>query len=72
MGSRADLQGAAVRPIHALRGEEEGFVRSLRDDEVKEKIARLHSQDFVVYGADKCLRRLLRRSPTSGGTGWPG
>jgi len=41
-------------------------VRSLRDDELKEKIRRVHEANYSVYGADKVWRQLLREGTDVG------
>lgn len=40
--------------------------RSVRDDELKAEIARVHAENLEVYGADKVWAQLTERGP-----GWP-
>ena len=61
MGGRADLPGAAGRPLHLLRGQgRPPAARALRDAELKVEIERVHKANFSVYGARKVWRQLHR------------
>ena len=61
MGSRADLQHAAVRFPDLLRRQERPpCARKVRDEELKPQIARVHQENFDVYGADKVWTQMKR------------
>jgi|TARA_B100000315_G_scaffold82533_1_gene75653 putative transposase len=56
---RADLQDTAVRPFHLLVGRPPS-ARSVRDEDLKVEIAKVHADNFGVYGADKVWAQLNR------------
>ncbi len=59
LGSRADLPGAGGRSIYLLRGQPTS-ARDRRDEELKVEIARVHKDNFSLYGVEKVWRQLKR------------
>ena len=67
MGGRADLHGAAGRPVHLLRGQGPPPVaRAVEDAALKEQIRRVYTEQFAVYGAEKVWRQLGREGAAVG------
>jgi transposase InsO family protein len=61
LGCRADLSNAPDRPIHVLRHRCSSTVsRQLSDERLKIEIARVHHDNFGVYGIEKVWRQLNR------------